>query len=261
MQRDDPSTNTPIPVGDQMIQHTIHSDRTFEGRACGIACTTGGSLLLAALLSACASPPPPPAPVEPVVDIEQRAFVTEVATELDGPVRVVFDWSAREVGGSRLSGAGVTRAEPPYRARLDLFLDNNEAVAQAALVGGDLRLPRGARRELLPPPHLLWGTLGVFRPGVDQTLLGGDVSEGTLRIRYRLADASEIHYEVRAGRVLGVERLLGGSVVQRVELEYGDEERIPARAVYRDLAEGRELVITRTTLEHVEPFPPDIWGP
>jgi len=199
--------------------------------------------------------------VEPVVDIEQRALVTEIATELEGPVRVVFDWTAREVGGGRLSGAGVTRAEPPYRARLDLFLDNNESVAQAALVGGDLRLPAGAQRELLPPPHLLWGTLGVFRPGVDQTLLGGDVADGTLRIRYRLADASEIHYEVRAGRVLGVERLLGGSVVQRVELEYGDEERIPARAVYRDLAEGRELTITRSTLVPVEPFPPDIWGP
>lgn len=220
-----------------------------------------GVLSVVGLLAGCGPAAPPPAPVEPVVDIEQRALVTEIATELEGPVRVVFDWTAREVGGGRLSGAGVTRAEPPYRARLDLFLDNNESVAQAALVGGDLRLPAGAQRELLPPPHLLWGTLGVFRPGVDQTLLGGDVADGTLRIRYRLADASEIHYEVRAGRVLGVERLLGGSVVQRVELEYGDEERIPARAVYRDLAEGRELVITRTTLEHVEPFPPDIWGP
>lgn len=261
LRRDARSTDPANSGTDETMQDTKHRDPHDPIPARRAAVLRAGVLSLVALLAACAASAPPPAPVEPVVDIEQRALVTEAATELRGPVRVVFDWSAREVGGGRLSGAGVTRAEPPYRARLDLFLDNNEAVAQAALVGGDLRLPSGAREELLPPPHLLWGTLGVFRPGVDQTLLGGDVSDGTLRIRYRLADASEIHYEVRAGRVFGVERLLGGSVVQRVELEYGDDERIPARAVYRDLAEGRELVITRTTLEHVEPFPPDIWGP
>ncbi len=209
--------------------------------------------------AACAAPAPPP-PVEPAVNVEERALVAEASTQIEGPVRVVFEWSARELSGARLSGAGVTRAEPPYRARLDLFLDNNEAVAQAALVGGDLRLPAGTPEDLLPPPHLLWGTLGVFRPGVDQTLLGGEVVEGALQIRYRLADASEIHYRVAGDRVLGVERLRGGSVVQRVEVEYSDGERVPSRAVYRDLAGGRELVITRTTLEHVEPFPPDIWG-
>lgn len=219
-----------------------------------------GAALVAAVGAGCAAPPPPE-PVEPAVNVEERALVAEASTRIEGPVRVVFDWSAREVGGSRLSGAGVTRAEPPYRARLDLFLDNNEAVAQAALVGGDLRVPSGTPDDLLPPPHLLWGTLGVFRPGVDQTLLGGEVVDGALRIRYRLDDASEIHYRVAGERVLGVERLRGGSVVQRVEVEYADGERVPSRAVYRDLAEGRELVMTRTTLEHVEPFPPDIWGP
>jgi hypothetical protein len=218
------------------------------------------AIVLVAVVSAGCAVPPPPAPVEPAFDVEQRALVAEASTRIEGPLRVVFDWSAREVGGARLSGAGVTRAEPPYRARLDLFLDNNEAVAQAALVGGELRLPEGTPEGLLPPPHLLWGTLGVFRPGVDQTLLGGEVVEGALRIRYRLEDTSEIHYRVAGGQVLGVERLRGGSVVQRVEVEYADGERVPSRAVYRDLAGGRELVITRTTLEHVEPFPPDIWG-
>jgi len=216
--------------------------------------------LSAALVAGSACAPPPPVPVVPEENIEQRALVAEATTQLEGPMRVVFDWSAREVGGGRISGAGVARAEPPYRARLDLFLDNNEAVAQAALVDGDMRLPTGLPEDLLPPPHLLWGTLGVFRPGVDQTLLGGETVDGVLRVRYRLEDLSEIHYRVSAGRVLAVERLRGGSVVQRVEMEYADAERLPTRATYRDLAEGRELILDRTSLERVEPFPPDIWG-
>jgi hypothetical protein len=198
--------------------------------------------------------------VEPAVDVEERALVTEATTRLEDPIRVVFDWSGREIGGGRLSGAGVTRAEPPYRARLDLFLDNNEAVAQAALVDGDLRIPPGTPPELLPPPHLFWGALGVFRPGVDQTLLGGETVGGALMIRYRLEDASEIHYQVRGGRVERVERLRSGSVVQRVEVEYDEGERYPRRAVYRDLAQGTELILTRASLEYVEPFPPDIWS-
>lgn len=217
-----------------------------------------GAFAAALAIGACQAPPP--APVEPVVNVEERALVAEATTQLEDPIRVVFDWSAREVGGGRLSGAGVTRAEPPYRARLDLFLDNNEAVAQAALVDGDLRIPPGTPAELLPPPHLFWGTLGVFRPGVDQTLLGGETVGGALIIRYRLADASEIHYRVAGGRVERVERLVSGSVVQRVEVEYETEERYPRRAVYRDLAMGTELVLTRSSLEYVEPFPPDIWA-
>jgi len=215
--------------------------------------------LAATLAVGCAAPPPPPE-VTPAVDVEERALVAEATTRLEGPLRIVFDWNAREVGGSRLSGAGVARAEPPYRARLDLFLDNNEAVARAALVDGDLRLPGGTPDDLLPPPHLLWGTLGVFRPGLDQTLLGGETVEGALRVRYRLEDGSEIHYRIAGGRVLGVERLRSGSVVQRVEMEYEEGESVPSTATYRDLAEGRELVLRRSSLERVEPFPPDIWG-
>jgi len=216
--------------------------------------------LLAPFAAGCATPPPPPEPVVPEENIEDRALVAEATTQLEAPLRVVFDWSARELSGARISGAGVARAEPPYRARLDLFLDNNEAVAQAALVDGDMRLPTGLPDELLPPPHLLWGTLGVFRPGRDQTLLGGETIGGVLRVRYRLEDLTEIHYQVSGGRVLGVERLRSGTVVQRVEMEYSDSEQVPTRATYRDLAEGRELVIDRTSVERVEPFPPDIWG-
>lgn len=215
---------------------------------------------LAAALGAGCTPPPQPEVVVPEENIEERALVAEATTQLESPLRVVFDWSARELNGARISGAGVARAEPPYRARLDLFLDNNEAVAQAALVDGDMRLPTGLPDDLLPPPHLLWGTLGVFRPGLDQTLLGGETVDGVLRVRYRLEDQTEVHYRVSGGRVLRVERLRSGSVVQRVEMEYGDTERLPTRATYRDLAEGRELIIDRTSLERVEPFPPDIWG-
>ncbi|MDT8369398.1 MAG: hypothetical protein RQ745_09345 [Longimicrobiales bacterium] len=198
--------------------------------------------------------------MEPIADVEARAAAAASSTRLERPTRIVFDWAAREVGGGRVSGAGVARAEPPDRARLDLFLDNNEAVARAALVGEELRLPPGMRDDLLPPLHFLWGTLGVFRPGVDQTLLGGEIVDGTVRIRYALSDDSEIHYHLTRSRVLRLERLRGGRVVQRMENSYAAEERIPNGVVYRDLATGRELTLTRTSLEHVESFPSDIWG-
>lgn len=162
----------------------------------------------------------------------------------------------------RVNGRGVARIEPPYRARLDLFLGNGETVISAALVNGELRLPPGAPDNILPPQDLMWGTLGVFRPEAGTELIGGDRLEGQgLQLRYRHEDGHELHYFLAAGVLRSLELLEGGYVVQRVEVAEEQEGRYPSEATYRNLAAFRELKITRESLDVVSPYPSDIWSP
>jgi hypothetical protein len=207
-------------------------------------------LTLAAVAAAggCATPPPPV--VRPAVDAEQVALALEERTALRDPIRVVFSWQLNEAG-VRVKGRGVARIEPPYKARLDLFLDNGETVVRAALVDGDLRLPPGAPTNILPPPDLMWGVLGVFRPGRATDLVGGDhLADGGVRLRYRYGDGKELDFNV-----------VDGHVAERVEVGMGASDRYPEEATYRNLSAFRELKLSRESLERVEPYPPDIWNP
>ncbi len=208
-------------------------------------------------LAGCSRPQVVYAPAAP--DPEQLALALEDQTSLREPVRIVFDWWLNEAG-VRVRGRGVARIEPPYKARLDLFLGNGETVVQAALVEGDLRMPPGAPQGILPPADLMWGVLGVFRPLLGTELLGADrLEDGALRLRYRYANARELYFRVEGGRVRSVETLQGGHAVERVELGLEDDSRYPAEATYRNLAAFRELKLTRRSVERVEPYPPDIW--
>lgn len=199
--------------------------------------------------------------IEAPVDADQIALRATEATALPHPSQIVFEWSLAEQG-VRADGQGVARVEPAYKARLDLFLSNAETATRAAMVRDELRMPPGMPDDILPPSHLLWGTLGVFRPGLGTSLLGGDrLEEGAMRLRYRIPGGSEVHYRLDASlRVREVEVVQSGSVVQRLTLEH-DEGRFPAEIVYRDLAQFRQLTIRRSSEERVEPFPPDIWRP
>jgi len=183
------------------------------------------------------------------------------STELVEPIRIDFSWQLNEAG-SRLSGVGVARVEPPYRARLDLFLENHESLLSVALVDDDLRLSYGARDDILPPVDLMWATLGVFRPLGDAVLVGGDRLEGDAqRIRYRHPDGTELHYEVAGGTLRLVELLEGDAVVQWVRVAGFADGRYPREATYRNLLAYRELKITRKELRRVESFDPTIWDP
>jgi hypothetical protein len=114
---------------------------------------------------------------------------------------------------------------------------------------------------MIPPPHLLWGVLGVFRPGVGAALLGAEDDGSGVQMRYGYAEGDEILYHLDGRRVREVELVKGGHVVQRVSLELGSDSRYPAVAVYRDLGAFRELRIRRESVDTVEPYPPDIWDP
>ena len=205
--------------------------------------------------------PGEPAVIGPAGDPETTAQQLSDETGLEDPLRIVFDWELNDQG-QRVEGRGVARVEPPYRARLDLFLDNGETVISAALVDGDLRLPPGSPDDILPPPDLMWGALGVFRPVGDARLMGADRLEGeAIRLRYRHDDGREVHYRVMDGALRVLELVEGGDVVQRVDVAPERVERYPIEAIYRNLAEFRELKLVRQSLSVVDAFDPEIWDP
>jgi hypothetical protein len=220
------------------------------------ACLT---LALAALVAGC--PPVGPAVIGPVGDPETEAAELRDRTGLEEPLRIVFGWELNDAG-QRLEGSGVARVEPPFRARLDLFLDNGETVISAALVDGELRLPPGSPDDILPPPDLMWGALGVFRPVGQARLVGADRLEGDgVRFRYGTGERTEIHYTVLGGQLTALELLERGRVVQRVDVTPELAARYPTEATYRNLSAFRELKLERQSLTVVEPFDPDIWNP
>mgnify|MGYP006908220013 CR=1 FL=1 len=185
----------------------------------------------------------------------------ERSTRLDEPTRIDFSWRLNE-SGSRLAGVGVARIEPPYRARLDLFLENGESVISAALVDDDLRLPPGAPDDVLPPTDMLWATLGVFRPVDGTRLLGGEeLEDGARRLRYAYESRGELRFEVVGDAVRSLEVLEGGAGVEWVRLEASEDGRYPNAAVYRNLVDFRELTIARESVRRTETFDPAIWDP
>ncbi len=217
---------------------------------------TGSGLVLAVALAACASTPPPTA--ERPLDAGQLAGSATAASSLDAPYRIVFEWALNEPG-TRLRGRGVARVEPPYRARLDLFLQNGERVAAASIVGDEYRVAADGRAEL-PPAALLWGTLGVFRPGDLSQLRGGRwESNGLAELRYQSMAGGELLYRLQGNRIERMEVLRGQRASEDLRLVRVDGERFPREATYRHLEEVRELRILLETVEHVESYPSDIW--
>ena len=228
------------------------SNRLFRGH------TSIFASLSLALVAGCAAPALPPGPA---IDARQIGLLQEESTRLTQPTRVLFSWRISEEG-ARFDGQGVARMEPPYRSRLDLFLDNGELVVMAALVDDDLRLPVTAPEGIIPPAPLLWAALGVLRPGRLATLLGGESVDSTsVRLRYRIPQGGEVHYLFRDGILERGELLRGGRVEETLELEQsGVASELPGVATYRNLPAFRELQVRVETIDHVESYPPDIWS-
>ena len=185
----------------------------------------------------------------------------ERVTRLEEPTRILFEWSLNEQG-TRVRGRGIARIEPPFRARLDLFMGNGETVARAALVDDELRLPPGVPQGIIPPAHLLWTALGVFRPGRDAAFLGAErEAGGGISLRYLYPNGQELRYRLEGRTILEAELLEDGHTIQRVSIAPDGEGSYPEEATYRDLTSFRELTLTRQSVENVEFYPPDIWFP
>ncbi|MEJ2540314.1 MAG: hypothetical protein P8188_10125 [Gemmatimonadota bacterium] len=215
--------------------------------------------LVVALLSGCAGGASAPRIVTPLPDPAAALREMEDRTVLEQPTRIFFDWTLTEEG-IRVRGRGVARVQPPDRARLDLFLSNGEAVAGAILIGDELTLPVSLPSDILPPPELLWGTVGMIRLGsTTEVVQGGELEDGATLLQTRLPTQEGVLYRVRDGQVRMIEQTTGdGTVVKRLAAAY-DGAAIPAEAVYRDLTAFRELTLTRDRVEHVEGFAPHIW--
>jgi hypothetical protein len=194
------------------------------------------------------------------LDAGQLALSAERASALDAPYRIVFDWSLNEPG-MRLQGRGVARVEPPYRARLDLFTRSGERITSAAIVDGEVRVPEGLP-SILPPATLLWGSLGVFRPGREMGLAGGTWrTDGTAELRYLPAEDAELLVRLSDSRIREMVHRSRNRTVEELRLVRGEGERFPREATYRDLTSTRELRMTLESVEHVESYPTDIWNP
>lgn len=211
------------------------------------------------MLAACG--PSRLAVVGPVPDPAVTASALEERTRLEEPLQLIFEWQAND-GGVRARGRGVARVQPPYKARLDLFLGNGETALRAALVDGVLRLPPEAPDDMLPPPDLMWGALGVLRPDSEAALRGGDrLEDGSVRLRYAYPDGVELHYQITEGALTRIDQIENGRVVQEVTLSFAEEGRYPTGATYRHRTEFRELRMTRESIEAVAPFDEEIWHP
>ena len=235
-----------------VTSHAIRQGRGNRRRAgiayLPVACT--------AFVTACASAPP--APTAPPPDVGQIALAAQRVSSIDVPYRLLFEWSINEPG-SRLGGRGVARIEPPAFARLDLFSSNGERVAAAALEGDVLRIADDVQTDV-PPATLLWGTLGVFRPGTGIGLTGGRrFPGGELELQYQDAGGSTILYTLSNSRIQQIDVQHEGRTWEEVTLIREDGERFPRQAMYRHLEDVRELRITLESVEHVESYPADIF--
>lgn len=201
------------------------------------------------------------APALPRSDLDAQVRIAGEASRIARPVQLIFAWRAREPG-FRDDGFGVARLEPPGKARLDLFLDNGETAATAALVDDDLRVPAALPLELVPPPALLWAALGVFRPGAGVQTLEGRRAGAAMEMRFGLPGGNLLRFRMHDLRVVEAAVLEGGAEVERVVIAWSEEESAyPAEATYRNLRDYRELELRLESFEHVDPFPTHIWDP
>ena len=171
---------------------------------------------------------------------------------------VVFEWSLKE-GQSRFSGAGAARIATDARARLDLFGPQDVPYLSAILRGDDLALSAGVPARIVPPAPLLWSALGVIRPpaGAVVTTAEANGAEGTLAYR---ADDGVWTYRTRDGVLVSAEWRAAGGARYTVELSGATAGAPPARALYRDWQEYRELVLELEQQEDVDGFPPETWS-
>lgn len=149
-------------------------------------------------------------------------------------------------------GEGVARIAAPDSARMDFFVDPGIGAGYALLVGDRLDAPGIALvRRYLPPPPLLWASLGRLRvpASADTTArVDGDT------VRADIGRAPVWRATFAGDRLVRLERIDDGRVVERV-VRVGDDVR------YEHLGARRSLALSVTRRTEVPPFDANIWHP
>lgn len=169
----------------------------------------------------------------------------------DGYRTILFSWDYSErLAGAR--GEGVARIAPPDSVRIDLFLQNGNYAGFVILIADSIvATAQDEARRVLPPPALIWSSLGVVRvAGRDTTvLMDGD----TLRAEVGRDPAWRVTFGPQS--VARVERIVRGRVEQVVE------RRDSARVLYRQPGAGRSLALTIRNSIREAGFDAAIWRP
>ncbi|MEN9508886.1 MAG: hypothetical protein RLZZ621_1449 [Gemmatimonadota bacterium] len=185
-------------------------------------------------------------------------------TALDArPHQLRFGWRyADETFEAR--GDGVVRVLAPDRARLDFFLANGMAGGYAVLIGDTLSIPGiDLVRRLLPPPPLLWASLGQVRLPVTPDTAARRYADslradfGSLRGRDAASAEGQAWRILFVGRALAqVEHIDGGRLVEQVVRRQADGQW---QVQYLHPRAKRRLEITVTDTAFVERFDEAIW--
>jgi hypothetical protein len=171
-------------------------------------------------------------------------------TELQGARQIVFRWSYEE-GSLHAGGEGVASVAAPDSARLDLFLDGGLGGGRALLFGDSLVVLGGdGIRRFLPPPPLLWASLG--RLAVPSAADTAARSEGAV-LRADIGAEPRYRATFDSTGLARLERIAGGRIMEWVA-------RTDARNVrYVNEAARRSLTIVITRNEAVEGFDASFW--
>jgi len=169
-----------------------------------------------------------------------------------GHQRVVFRWELEDPD-MIARGEGAARIAGPDSARMDFFLAGGLASGAAVLIGSELRVPSAAEalsRRLVPPPPMLWATLGrLALPVTRDTIVRVDAD--TLRadigtpIGWRVTFVSDT--------LRRIERVEGGRIIEWVH------RSSDGRLRYRHEVRRRQLDLFILRTERTSAFDPDIW--
>lgn len=165
--------------------------------------------------------------------------------------QVVFEWeySDPEMRGK---GDGVARIASPDSARLDFFLAGGFAGGSAVLIGDSLQLPGiDLFRRLIPPPTLMWATLG--RSAFPVTRDTAIRREGAL-LRADLGKPVSWRATFRADSLIRLEKVDGDRIIEWIER--GADDRVE----YRQEVARRSLKLHITRVDTVRGFDASIWS-
>lgn len=181
------------------------------------------------------------------------------SSRLDRPIHLTYTWSYKDESMS-FSGRGSVRAEPPYRARTDLFGPRGETLMRSVVIGDQLAtVPPNMPQGLIPPVSLTWAMLGVLREPAGATLELTHQSGDTLHLGYARGD-ERWRYRLVGGRVRYAEWNGPNASRRTIELRGESKFGMPSEAVYRDWAAFRELKTTLDQINESSSFAPDTWS-